>query len=121
MLGRHRVFSRFRRVGRRPQRLNLADRLAAEARNREPRGAVRLCFTIAMAQEHLTVALVRDVFVGDSAAARLTYCLAEARARGAELALLPELPLDACAVRSDVYARARQNLLSSDRPHQPRP
>ncbi len=48
-----------------------------------------------MAQEQLTVALVRDVFVGDGAAARLADCLAEARARGAELALLPELPLDA--------------------------
>lgn len=41
----------------------------------------------------LSVALVRDVFFGDGAAERLTARLCEARARGAELALLPELPL----------------------------
>jgi predicted amidohydrolase len=48
-----------------------------------------------MSGERLKVALIRDVFVGPSAAARLAEYLTEARARGAELALLPELPLNA--------------------------
>jgi predicted amidohydrolase len=48
-----------------------------------------------MTDERLAVALVRDVFVGAGSALRLEACLGEARARGAELALLPELPLNA--------------------------
>ncbi len=42
----------------------------------------------------LTVALVSDVFFGRGREERLAGRLAEAKARGAELALLPELPLD---------------------------
>jgi predicted amidohydrolase len=48
-----------------------------------------------MTDAALKVALVRDVFVGPGAARRLEERLAEARAAGAELALLPELPLNA--------------------------
>jgi N-carbamoylputrescine amidase len=43
----------------------------------------------------LTVALVSEVFTGPDAERKLSARLAEARALGAELALLPELPLDA--------------------------
>ncbi|MFO0633384.1 MAG: carbon-nitrogen hydrolase family protein [Nannocystaceae bacterium] len=39
------------------------------------------------------VALISEVFVGDDAAARLLARLREAKARGAALAVLPELPL----------------------------
>jgi predicted amidohydrolase len=42
----------------------------------------------------LTVALISELFVGGDAAARLTARLQEARAQGAEVALLPELPLN---------------------------
>lgn len=42
----------------------------------------------------LTIALISDVFPGPDAARRLTERLNEARALGAELALLPELPLN---------------------------
>ena len=42
----------------------------------------------------LTIALIRDVFFSDSGEQRLRARLAEARALGAELALLPELPLN---------------------------
>jgi predicted amidohydrolase len=42
----------------------------------------------------LTIALVRDVFFSDFGERRLRARLAEARALGAELALLPELPLN---------------------------
>lgn len=42
----------------------------------------------------LRIALVHDVFVGADGAARLEQRLTEAREAGAELALLPELPLD---------------------------
>src|SRR5207247_8577194 len=43
----------------------------------------------------LTVALISDVFVdNDGAAARLGESLIHARSRGAELAVLPELPLN---------------------------
>lgn len=48
-----------------------------------------------MRSERLRVSLVRDVFVGEQAEERLGRRLAEARAQGAELALLPELPLNA--------------------------
>jgi predicted amidohydrolase len=48
-----------------------------------------------MAEASLTLALVRDVFCSPDAGERLRDCLREARARGAELALLPELPLHA--------------------------
>lgn len=41
-----------------------------------------------------TIALVRRVFLGGDATARLTAALVEARAAGAGLAVLPELPLD---------------------------
>jgi 5-aminopentanamidase len=51
-------------------------------------------------RDALVVALVTDVFHGDDAADRLVGRLREARALGAELAVLPELPLnDWCAVR----------------------
>jgi N-carbamoylputrescine amidase len=42
----------------------------------------------------LTIALIRDVFFSDFGEQRLRARLAEARALGAELALLPELPLN---------------------------
>jgi predicted amidohydrolase len=42
----------------------------------------------------LRVALLSEVFVGDGAAERLTERLRAARAAGAELVVLPELPLD---------------------------
>ena len=41
-----------------------------------------------------TIALVRDVFFGPDGTGRLRGRLAEAKAAGAELAVLPELPLD---------------------------
>jgi predicted amidohydrolase len=44
--------------------------------------------------ETLAVALIRDVFHGEDGEPRLRLRLADARARGAEVALLPELPLD---------------------------
>lgn len=47
-----------------------------------------------MAADSLTVALVSDVFFEEDADERLARRLAEARAAGAELAVLPELPLD---------------------------
>jgi len=47
-----------------------------------------------MARDELTVALVRDVFWERDGAARLSQRLAEARDVGAEIALLPELPLN---------------------------
>jgi N-carbamoylputrescine amidase len=43
----------------------------------------------------LTVALVSDVFFGPDGDVRLRVRLSEAASRGAELAVLPELPLDA--------------------------
>lgn len=53
-----------------------------------------------MAGGTLKVALVSDVFHGEGRRERLRARLDEARALGAELAILPELPLDAwCAVR----------------------
>ncbi len=48
-------------------------------------------------QESLVVALVSDVFFGPGAGERLDLRLREARARGAELALLPEIPLNSWA------------------------
>ncbi len=42
----------------------------------------------------LTMALIRDVFVNDDAGAHLARRLTEASGRGAELAVLPELPLN---------------------------
>ena len=50
-----------------------------------------------MAQDTLTVALISELFVGPDADARLSARLVEARALGAELAVLPELPLDGWA------------------------
>lgn len=47
-----------------------------------------------MSHETLTVALVTQVFPGESDWARLPDVLAEARAAGAELAVLPEIPLN---------------------------
>jgi len=47
-----------------------------------------------MSNETLTVALVTQVFPGESDWARLPDVLAEARAAGAELAVLPEIPLN---------------------------
>lgn len=47
-----------------------------------------------MSHETLTVALVTQVFPGESDWARLSDVLAEARAAGAELAVLPEIPLN---------------------------
>ena len=46
------------------------------------------------ADDTLTVALVSEVFHGPGREARLAQRLAAARAQGADLALLPELPLD---------------------------
>jgi N-carbamoylputrescine amidase len=46
-----------------------------------------------MERSTLTVALVRDVFFGEGALARLVARLREARLAGAALAVLPELPL----------------------------
>jgi predicted amidohydrolase len=48
-----------------------------------------------MSGHGLNVALVREVFLGPGAAVRLEESLGQARAAGAELALLPELPLNA--------------------------
>ena len=45
--------------------------------------------------DSLTVALVRETFTGPGADARLRQRLGQARDRGAALAVLPELPLDA--------------------------
>jgi predicted amidohydrolase len=45
-------------------------------------------------EEQVNVALVSDVFYDAGGPARLATRLSEARARGAELALLPELPLN---------------------------
>jgi N-carbamoylputrescine amidase len=50
-----------------------------------------------MGDGRLTVALVSEVFVGPDAGRRLTARLEEAASLGAELAVLPELPLDAWA------------------------
>lgn len=47
-----------------------------------------------MRDAELTVALITEVFVDDPDGRRLTRRLTEARERGAELAVLPELPLD---------------------------
>ena len=47
-----------------------------------------------MASDTLTVALVRDLFAGKSGGDRLTRRLGEAAAMGAQLAVLPELPLN---------------------------
>ncbi|MCA9292534.1 MAG: carbon-nitrogen hydrolase family protein [Phycisphaerales bacterium] len=44
-----------------------------------------------MAQDTLRVALIRDVFYGSGATARLKAQLRDAKSRGAELAVLPEL------------------------------
>lgn len=48
-----------------------------------------------MTTETLTIALIGEVFFDGDAEARLRARLAEAKSRGAELAVLPELPLDA--------------------------
>ena len=45
-------------------------------------------------RDSLRVALISDVFFGEGAAARLDARLAEARAAGAELAVLPEIGVD---------------------------
>jgi N-carbamoylputrescine amidase len=47
-----------------------------------------------MMSETLTVALITEVFHDDADGDRLRSCLEAARSRGAELAVLPELPLD---------------------------
>ena len=51
--------------------------------------------------ETLTVALVSEVFFQEDGPARLAQRLREARAQGAELALLPELPLNAWSPATD--------------------
>lgn len=50
----------------------------------------------------LTVALISDVFHDSTGASRLADRLSDARARGATLALLPELPLNPWSPASDV-------------------
>jgi predicted amidohydrolase len=47
-----------------------------------------------MVTDDITVALVTEIFTGEDVFDRLAPRLAEARERGARLALLPELPLD---------------------------
>jgi len=47
-----------------------------------------------MADDRLHIALIHDVFFGDGAIERLDALLGEAKAGGAELAALPELPFD---------------------------
>ncbi len=47
-----------------------------------------------MSNQSLTVALITEVFFDDPGGKRLTDRLAEARTAGAELAVLPELPMD---------------------------
>ena len=47
-----------------------------------------------MSLPDFTIALVRDVFADDHSNERLTSTLTEARERGAELAILPEIPLN---------------------------
>jgi len=47
-----------------------------------------------MADGRLNIALVHEVFFGEGAAERLDAMLAEAKAGGAELVVLPELPFD---------------------------
>lgn len=55
-----------------------------------------------MAGQKLRVALIRDVFFDDPAGDRLESRLRRARREGAELAVLPELPLNAwCPIRPD--------------------
>lgn len=49
---------------------------------------------MAVLSDTLRIALIRDVFFSNSGEQRLRARLAEARALGAELALLPELPLN---------------------------
>lgn len=57
-----------------------------------------------MAGDTLRVALVSEVFTTDDAAGRLTDRLREVRALGAELAVLPELPLQAWVpARTDAH------------------
>src|SRR5262249_58153872 len=47
----------------------------------------------AMAHDRLTIALLSEVFPDAGAQGRLPAMLADARSRGAELVVLPELPL----------------------------
>src|SRR5437764_8670653 len=47
-----------------------------------------------MPNETLTVALISEVFFGDGAGERLRERLGEAKSRGADLAVLPELALN---------------------------
>ena len=47
-----------------------------------------------MSADRLTVALISEVFPPPEGLARLDALLAEARGAGAELAVLPELPLN---------------------------
>ncbi len=47
-----------------------------------------------MTNDRYTIALVSDVFHDSSGPDRLDACLAQARAKGAQLAVLPELPLN---------------------------
>ncbi len=48
----------------------------------------------------LNIAMIRDVFFGDNAQDRLTNTLKEAKAQGAALAVLPEIPLNRWAPAS---------------------
>lgn len=58
-----------------------------------------------MSGHTLRVALISDVFFDDGGGARLAARLREARRGGAELALLPELPLNAwCPIRTEPSA-----------------
>jgi len=55
-----------------------------------------------MTSESLSVALVTEVFFDDADGARLTRTLTEAKARGADVAVLPELPLNSWSPSSKV-------------------
>jgi predicted amidohydrolase len=69
--------------------------------DRAPRRPPRRCYPPAVPTAVMSVALVREVFFGVEAGSRLTSRLGEARARGADLAILPELPLDPWVPASD--------------------
>lgn len=68
-----------------------------------------------MSAERIAVALIRDVFHGEGAADRLAGRLSEAKRRGADLAVLPELPLNAWAPAGKTPREE-----DAERPHGPR-
>src|SRR5262245_37801006 len=68
-----------------------------------------------MAQDRLSVALLAEVFPDAAAWSRLEGALAGARERGADLVVLPELPLNPWSP-----AQPRPHLEDAEPPHGPR-